>query len=366
MRNSGFTLVLFAASALACSSEQSSPSGAADAGSNATTGGQNGGGGSNATGGRAVGGSVSTGGGSGSTGTGGSSNGGSSGGGSSSGGSSNGGSGTGGAPTNPDSGISGYPDATNTGPKLANCPGGQLTKYTGSGDYRPSTNEVVSCMEFDDKSIYVSSSVSNVTIENCLFVTTTDRFINIQGANVTIRDSRFQGPAGTWIRNSYSGDHLTIVRNDFSGMANAAEFGVGYETLEDNYVHDFGNVDPSQHADGLQTDGTAHLVIRHNTVLLNDVYGATGAIAVMGDAGDDVLVERNMVAGGGYTIYPGGPNYTNIRFVDNCFSTVFYPGQAKTGAYNAWYPSNNPPGLVRTGNTWCDGPNAGQALDDNP
>jgi hypothetical protein len=172
-----------------------------------------------------------------------------------------------------------------------------------------------------------------------------------------------KGPVGTWIRNSYNGHHLTVRKCHFTGMANAVEFNVHDELLEDNYAHDFGNVDPSQHADGLQTDGTTHAVVRHNTVLLNDVDGATGAISIMGDSGDDVLVENNRVAGGGYTVYPGGANYTNIRFLNNCFSTVFYPGQAKTGLYGPWYPSSNPPTLVRTGNTWCDGPKAGQALD---
>jgi hypothetical protein len=103
-------------------------------------------------------------------------------------------------------------------------------------------------------------------------------------------------------------------------------------------------------------------VIRHNTVLLNEVAGATGAISVF--EGDDILVERNMVAGGGYTIYPGGEASTGIRFLDNCFSTKFYPGKAQTGYYGAWYPSKNPSDLVRSGNTWCDGPRSGEALND--
>lgn len=375
MRQANISVVSTIVVTLACSSEPSGSSATTDAGSSSGgahsgTGGVSGTGGSAANGGAASGGSPgATGGRANSTGgtpAGGASDGGAQTGGAATGDASTGGASAGGAPPNSDAGPGGYPNATNTGPKLASCPGEKLTKYTGTGDYRPASNEVVSCIEFDDQAIYISSSVSNVTIENCLFVTTVDLFINVQGSHVTIQDNRFQGPAGTWIRNSYSGDHLTILRNDFSGMANAAEFNVGYETLEDNYAHDFGNVDPTQHADGLQTDGTSHLVIRHNTVLLNDVYGATGAISVMGDTGDDVLVENNMVAGGGYTIYPGGPNYTNIRFLDNCFSTMFYPGKAQTGAYGPWYPSNNPPTLVRTGNTWCDGPKARQPLDNNP
>jgi hypothetical protein len=206
--------------------------------------------------------------------------------------------------------------------------------------------------------------VSNVTVEHCLFVTTLDLFVNVQGAHVTIRDTEFRGPAGTWIRNSYEGEYLTVLRNEFSGMANAVEFNVGHETLEGNFIHDFGTVSGDQHADGLQTDGTSFAVIRRNTVLLNDVAGATGAIAIF--EGDDILVEGNMVAGGGYTIYPGGTASTNVRFLDNCFSTLFYPGKAQSGAFGPWYPSSNPPALVRTGNTWCDGPQAGQPLDRNP
>ncbi|MFT3926539.1 MAG: right-handed parallel beta-helix repeat-containing protein [Myxococcales bacterium] len=257
----------------------------------------------------------------------------------------------------------GYPGPDDTGPDLSKCPGGKLAKYTGAGDYRPENGEVVRCKEFDDRSIYVAQDVSNVTIEHCLFVTTQDIFINVQGSHVTVQDSELRGPAGTWIRNSYNGDYLIVRRNDFSGMGNAVEFNVGHETLEDNYVHDFGTASPDQHADGLQTNGTSHAVIRHNTVLLNDVAGATGAISLFG--GNDILVERNKVAGGGYTIYPGGKNSTEIRFLDNCFSTQFYPGKLQTGAFGPWYPSENPPTLLRTGNTWCDGPKAGQAVNGN-
>jgi hypothetical protein len=256
-----------------------------------------------------------------------------------------------------------FPDDTSTGPDLSACAGGVLTPYTG-GDpfYRATTGELISCMEFTDVPIYVGQDVSDVTVRNCRFVATTDTFLNIQGANVTIEDTAFEGPAETWIRNSYEGHHLVVRRCNFSGMANAVEFNVHDETLEDNYAHDFGSVSPDQHADGLQTDGTSHAVLRHNTVLLNDVAGKTGAISIF--AGDDVLIERNQVAGGGYTIYPGGPTDTNLRFLDNCFSTIFYPGQAQTGEFGPWYPVDNPAGLVRTGNTWCDGPLAGQAVNE--
>jgi hypothetical protein len=265
-----------------------------------------------------------------------------------------------------DAGRGGYPDETTTGPRPEKCAGGTLKKYMGNSAYRPAKNEVVSCMEFDDQAIYIPAEVSNVTIENCRFVATRDEFVNIQGAHVTIQDSEFHGPAETWIRNSYSGDHLIVRRNEFTGMGNAVEFNVGYETIEDNYIHDFGTANPQQHADGLQTDGTSHAVIRHNTVLLNDVAGATGAISVFGNSGDDVLVQGNKVAGGGYTVYAGGTGFTNIRVIDNCFSTIFYPGKAQTGNYAPWYPSDNLKDVVRTGNTWCDGPKAGQPLNANP
>jgi hypothetical protein len=43
---------------------------------------------------------------------------------------------------------------------------------------------------------------------------------------------------------------------------------------------------------------------------------------------------------------------------------IFYPGQAQTGEFGPWYPVDNPTGLVRTGNTWCDGPLAGQPVNE--
>src|SRR4030095_8672170 len=108
------------------------------------------------------------------------------------------------------------------------------------------------------------------------------------------------GPAGTWIRAVYEANGLAVRRCDFSGMANAIEFGTSDVVIEDNFVHDFGNVSQDQHADGFQTEGASGFSIVHNTVLFNDVWGSTSCLLVSGTRS---TVKDNLVAGGGYTIH---------------------------------------------------------------
>jgi hypothetical protein len=261
---------------------------------------------------------------------------------------------------------SSFPDETSTGIPDSACAGGLREAL--EADLRPESGSLFECVRFLDEFPYVAQDVSNVTFRYCSFEVssnTPDAFVNLQGSTVTFEDCEFAGGVETWIRASYYSDFLTIRRCDFSGMANAVEWGTSDVTIEDNYVHDFGTVTDSQHADGIQTDGCSRAVIRHNTVLLNDVAGATGAISIFADLGDvdDVLAESNLVAGGGYTIYPGAQGdftATNIRFIDNHFSTMFHPD---CGSYGPKYPSNLPDDLVWEDNVWHDGPNEGTPVE---
>ncbi|HET6613062.1 MAG TPA: hypothetical protein VFG83_13785 [Kofleriaceae bacterium] len=97
-----------------------------------------------------------------------------------------------------------------------------------------------------------------------------------------------------------------------------------------------------------------------NTIILTGPE--TGAINVMGDASDpatDVIIENNLFAGGGYTMYTTevGENY---QVINNHFSTQIYP---KVGFYNIWYWGDDPgAGITRTGNVIHE---TGAPADDN-
>jgi hypothetical protein len=250
-----------------------------------------------------------------------------------------------------DAGEPQWPDATNTGIPDGACPDG-LRRATLT-EIEPISNAVVECVLFNNGVPYVRQEASNVHFRYCRFETTRDVFVNLQGGPVVIEDSEFDGPAGTWIRAVYEARGLVIRRCDFSGMANAVEFGTDDVVLEDNYVHDFGDVDESQHADGFQTEGAKHFSIIHNTILFNEVWGSTSALLVAGT--DHCVVKDNLVAGGGYTIHVAG----DIAVTGNRVSTQFHEN---SGTYGAVYPESLDANGRWEDNRWLDGPNVGKAV----
>ncbi len=143
--------------------------------------------------------------------------------------------------------------------------------------------------------------------------------------------------------------------NDAIFIWNADNF-----TIEHNYIHNLSEKPANGHVDGFQTEGAAHGVIRHNT--FDIAQGQTSCLAIWNGNrnSDDILVEGNLMAGGGFSVYAedyspseaspaGGNSVTNIRFVDNRFSTVHY---GCVGSFGVWFPRGSPTdGWRRTGNT---------------
>lgn len=241
-----------------------------------------------------------------------------------------------------------YPNADNTGIPNGACPSG-LREATAE-DERPPSGTTFECVRWSTRLPYIDQETTNVTFRYNRFETAVDAFINLQGGPVTIEDSELAGGAGTWIRAAYNADGLTVRRCDFSGMANAIEWGVDGVDFQDNFVHDFGDVDPEQHADGFQGGGASGL-IRHNTILLNSVWGGTGAVMLEGT----MTVDDNLLAGGGYTIYVKD----DLTFTNNHVSTIF---SETSGEYGPVYPEALGAGGTWTGNVWHDGPNEGQEI----
>lgn len=261
---------------------------------------------------------------------------------------------SGGASSSGDSGApSAWPDASNTGIPDGACASGLRDAV--EDDLRPATGQVFECVRFADGTPYISDEVSSITYRFCRFESdSVDAFVNVQGGSVTFEDSEFAGGVGTWIRTAYAGNDLTVRRCDFSGMANAVEFGTRNVVIEDNYVHDFGSVDPEQHADGIQSaNETPDLRVHHNSVFLNAVTGGTGALMLWGTGNSSVT--DNLVAGGGYTLYLDGP----MVITGNRISTKF---SERSGEYGPVYPSQNLADATWSDNRWEDGPNAGQEV----
>lgn len=124
-----------------------------------------------------------------------------------------------------------------------------------------------------------------------------------------------------------------------------------YLTVTNSYIHDMANP-PEAHVDGILCTGPCGVTLRHNTVL--NQYGQTSAIALFPDFGTprNSVVDNNLLAGGGYTVYAGEDNATGIKITNNRFSRLYYP----KGGY--WGPgadyANTGTGNVWSGNIWDD------------
>jgi hypothetical protein len=95
-------------------------------------------------------------------------------------------------------------------------------------------------------------------------------------------------------------------------------------------------------------------VIQHNTIL--NSYQQTDAIGLFEDFGaqSNCLIEGNLLAGGGYTVYgganPGGAVTRNIRIIDNRFSNIYHTHSGYYGPVTAFASSGS--GNQWSGNIW--------------
>lgn len=166
------------------------------------------------------------------------------------------------------------------------------------------------------------------------------------GSSATIERSTLDGSDATHAGIWYEGLKLVAVRNEIIRVNDGVfSWDASNFTLKDNYLHDFTIYAANGHVDGFQTEGASHGTIRHNT--FDVTQDQTSAIAIWNSRrnSDDILVDSNLIAGGGFSIYAedyspsesnpsGGYSVTNIRFSHNRFSTVHYPC---VGNWGVWF-----------------------------
>lgn len=238
-----------------------------------------------------------------------------------------------------------FPDAACTGPS------GSLPLYTGTTDFR-TAGAVIQNVEIRTDGIYVGAD--NITFINVKIVYTGALDANFTLFNIppgvtgtVFEDCEIDGQSK--VARAIKGiSDVRVSRCEIHHTANAVEVGTSF-TVEDSYLHDIvTTAGQDWHADGVQSaESVSNITVRHNTILLTG--GETGAVNIIGNAGDamsNILVEKNLMAGGSYTVYLGAPSSTNVRAIDNHFSTRYSP---KVGAYNIWYPSYMDK-YTRTGN----------------
>ena len=181
------------------------------------------------------------------------------------------------------------------------------------------------------------------------------------GGSVTVENSTLDGTNSTHACIWYEGAAGLVARNNELYGCNDGIFswlGDNF-TIENNWLHSFTTDAANGHVDGFQTEGAINGVIRHNTI--DVTQDQTSAISIWNGlkSTDNILVDNNLLAGGGFTAYAedyspseaspaGGYTVTNVSFTNNRFSTVHY---GCVGSYGTWFPRGAPSdGWRRTGN----------------
>jgi hypothetical protein len=248
-------------------------------------------------------------------------------------------------------------------------PDESTTGVTGGVELRPSGTVVVQ----DDGAVVENLSITDgivevrandVTIRN-VRITNDQEFIQWGITQETgfrglvVEDSEIFGNGVQQFASgiSNSGGTITVRRVEIHTITDGIMTSHGL--IEDNYLHS-PKLFAEDHTDMIQTVGGSTeglpLVISHNTVintepqtsavLLDDANGI-GLVPVR-----DVLLEGNLLAGGGYTLYCGGfeeeghePSDIVIR--SNVFSRQLWEGSGYYGPV-AYFDSDAP------GNLWTD------------
>ncbi|MCU0664766.1 MAG: right-handed parallel beta-helix repeat-containing protein [Myxococcota bacterium] len=227
-----------------------------------------------------------------------------------------------------------WPNETNTG-----VPAGTvLTDYGTPGEVLTVTEEgaVFDGLHIRSTGTYFDINVlaDNVTFRSCRFGNIVIGYGQGGYGGLLIEDSEFVsngGPSEYTVRRSYihsEGDNIRLG---------------GFNVLiEDSYLFTTGG----NHIDCIQCVGTCgDVVIRHNTI-----ENSGTATACLNVSGLGYLIENNLIAGGGFTIYMP-EDATHMQVIDNHFSTEFYPECGNWGVlYNAWNASGE--GNVWSGNVW--------------
>jgi hypothetical protein len=189
-----------------------------------------------------------------------------------------------------------------------------------------------------------------------------DGGIDVQASHVTIKRTRVRG-AGLWLIRV--GDGVTGTRiedTEVDGLDSTADsVAIGWHgftairlnvhgtedgfrleddvTVRDSWIHDL-YACSSCHNDGLQSTGGSNITIKHNTI--SWPHESNSCVFLKSDLGtiDHVLVEDNLLDGGGYTVYSvHGDRYgapTDVVFRNNRFGRDFVYGVKALDGSPAW------------------------------
>jgi Right handed beta helix region len=205
-------------------------------------------------------------------------------------------------------------------------------------------------------------SASNVTLQNVRVLPTDNSIYGIQqqpsAPNLTVRDSEIiaiaNAPTQYGISQSVAG--LTVSRVLIRNVDSGIHLGAGSVTVTNSRIDQLTGTGPV----GIGSNGdTPNLNFSNNTILVNSDAGE--AIALLDGPYQGVIIDGNVLAGGGFALLAGAQaNSNNIKITNNRFSRMYYPNCGFTGPVDNYDPSE--PGNQWSGNVWAD---TGQPVDHN-
>ncbi len=245
-----------------------------------------------------------------------------------------------------------FPDGALTGPGAT-----ALTAYQGpSRIVSPGTviesAELSGCLTIAAANVIVRRSRIR-TSQRC-----TGAMVSVEaaGAGVLLEDVELDGLTGGG--RGIAGSGYTASRVEVHSVNNAFNVdGSSPTVIEASWAHSLSEGGGTS-SDAFITNGGSHVVLRGNN--LESQYAVASVIALYGDFAqiDDILIERNLLNGGGYALYGGYhpgkpyPNATAVRVVDNCFGRALFPRSGYFGPVSAYDGSGA--GNSWTGNRWQD------------
>ncbi|WP_134663705.1 MULTISPECIES: right-handed parallel beta-helix repeat-containing protein [unclassified Amycolatopsis] len=209
------------------------------------------------------------------------------------------------------------------------------SRLTPSGSITAKSGQVIENLDIAGR-VLIGDGVHDVVIRNCRFTgdgtvpwgIDTEGDGSVSADHVTIRGDYTDAGIGY--------HNVTVSHADIYGMTNdGAKVGNNF-SITDSWIHDFTPA-TGAHADGLQImERVANVLIQGNVIQpgLGGQWSkntaadrSVNSAMILNDSIDRgtagrIVVDRNQLGGGGYTVYfgvPGDTQFTNNRFVRNSY-----------------------------------------------
>lgn len=230
----------------------------------------------------------------------------------------------------------GYPGETNTGVP----PGTVLTPFTGSIVVtEPGT--IIEELDIDytgeGVGVFLTATAHNCVVRRCRIRGTPASGGGAVKADDNALDWRVEDcemdyfEAGSYDSVIGSGN-WTALRNSIHRVSEGPRLGQNCH-MEFNYIRRLKVDDPGAHADGAQSTGGSNIVIRRNTIVASeapdslDFANSALIVGTEGAASTGVIIELNLLDGGGFTFFLGVGNFpmTDVLVRNNRFGRGLGP-----------------------------------------